>query len=721
MNVSGFICLLSLLRHHGFDVVPEQLLDNAPPPDDAVISEADFVRLAHKAGLRARMVQMPFTRFAAIERSLPAILKLTDGRFVVLIALKVTEKGVMLGVHDPVVGGAVERWDEEKSAGLATEKIVLLRRQWAISDTARPFGLLWFVAEALRDRRIFMQICLAAVLLHLLALATPFFTQIVVDKVLAYHVTATLTVLTVGVVIAILFEVFLGWVRGVLTVHASAKLDVRVARRIFAQLVALPITFFEHIPAGVLAKHVDQSERVRSFLVERLLGSLLDALALIVYLPLLFFYSPLLAGIVLAFSCAIAIIVAAVSPYYRGRLETLYKAEAERQSLLVETVHGMATIKALSLETPRRSAWDRLAAQAASRTMSVGRLSLGARSLWQALEKLLPVTVVVFGVQQVISGQMSVGALIAFQMISGRVVSPLTQLAALINEFQQARLSVSMLAGIMLTPPEQTAQRALRPAKFDGEIVFDDVSFTYPGATRPALDRISFSIPAGALIGIVGQSGSGKTTLTRILQGFHVAQGGQVFIDGIDARELDRSHWRQRIGVVPQHSFLFRGTVRANIGLSRTGATFEEIVDAAKLAGAHDFIKKLPEGYDTQIEEGAVNLSGGQGQRISIARALLRLPQVLIFDEATSALDPESERVVQAGMSKIAPGRTVIIVSHRLQSIRSADKILVLDEGRVVGFAAHDELMHTCPLYRQLAGTQHAPTTVEGADDVSAY
>lgn len=705
-EISGFICLMSIVRHHGLDVVPEHLLDGNVPPLDEEMDTQALLSLAAKAGLRASSSVVPVSRLPDVKKSFPAMLQLQSGGYVIVVAAEMTASGVVAVIHNPSRKGELEQWDQATCETCLSGTTIMLRRQWRITDTNRPFGLLWFAAELAREKTVVINVCIAAMMLHILGLATPFFTQIVIDKVLVHQTISTLTVLSVGVLIVIGFEVFISWAKGIMTVHASSKMDLRVARRIFAHLLSLPVSFFEKIPSGVLAKHVEQYSQVREFLFERLLGALLDAAALFVYVPLLYFYSPLLATVVLAISLMIAVVVAVVAPKYRGKLLTLYQAEADRQSLLVESLHGISTTKALSLEAPRKQTWERYTAIAAERTLAVGGLSLGARAIWQLLEKILPVVIVVIGVHECISGAMTVGTLIAFQMISGRVIAPITQLAGLINEFQRALLSVSMLKGIMLTQPEQGSANSLRPSNFSGEITFDGVSFIYPGANRPTLDRVSFQIPAGTTIGIVGPSGSGKTTLTKILQGLYQIHGGQIFVDNIDAREIDKSYWRQRIGVVPQHSFLFRGSIRSNIALSKKGSSFEEVVEAAKLAGAHEFISQLPEGYDTQVEEGATNLSGGQAQRISIARALLRMPKILIFDEATSSLDPESERIVQANMKKISQGRTVIIVSHRIKSLSKADKILVFDSGQLVGFDNHENLLENCPTYKTLYQSQ---------------
>jgi ATP-binding cassette, subfamily B, bacterial HlyB/CyaB len=309
--------------------------------------------------------------------------------------------------------------------------------------------------------------------------------------------------------------------------------------------------------------------------------------------------------------------------------------------------------------------------------------------------------VIWIGVTLIFSGSLTIGALVAFQILAGRVISPLVQITALINEFQEVALSVRMLGNIMNAPSEPGLSRGLRPP-IRGKITFEDVTFHYGASPVPALDQVSFSIDPGKVIGVVGRSGSGKSTLVRLVQGLYPVQRGLIRIDDHEIREMDKVHLRRNMGVVLQDSFLFRGTIRDNIAAGKAGAAFEEVVWAARQAGAEEFIERLPQGYDTALEEGGVNLSGGQKQRIAIARALVRRPAILLLDEATSSLDPESEMIVQDNMARIVEGKTTIIVSHRLSSLRNCDMILVLDKGQVVGNGPHDNLLDSCLTYRRL-------------------
>ena len=396
----------------------------------------------------------------------------------------------------------------------------------------------------------------------------------------------------------------------------------------------------------------------------------------------------------------------AMLPTYQQRLNALYNAEGQRQAMLVETIHGMRTVKALAIEPNQRKFWDQRSAEAINMHFRVGKISITGGAITDFLGKLLPVLIIVLGAQQVFDQTLSVGALIAFQMISGRVIAPLIAMVGLVNEYQETALSVRMLGEVMNRAPEGRAGAGgLRP-QLKGEISFDNVSFRYPGATALALDRTTFDIQAGTIVGIVGRSGSGKTTLTKLIQGLYPYQEGLIRFDGIDAREIELAHLRRQIGVVLQENFLFRGTIRENLAMTKPDASFEEIVEAAQASGADEFIERMPQGYDTLLEENAANLSGGQKQRLSIARSLLSKPRILILDEAASALDPESEAIFIKNLSRIAVGKTVVMISHRLSTLVNAHSILVMQHGKLVDSGTHKQLLEKSETYSHLWNQQ---------------
>ena len=429
-------------------------------------------------------------------------------------------------------------------------------------------------------------------------------------------------------------------------------------------------------------------------------------------LPFLFWISATLAWMVLAASAVVALVVLAFLPPIRRVFARLIVAENQKGAVLVETVYGMRTVKSLAIEKLRNEEWDLRVAEAGQARLDAGRISNVAQTAVAPIEAFINRGVLLVGCYILLTSPagttgITAGALIAFMMLGGRVVGPLIGLAKLMTDIEEVRLSVSQVADVLNHPTETAAMRSgLRP-KFEGAIAFQDLTFTYPGAQIAALDRISFELPAGTMLGLVGRSGSGKSTIARLLQGINREYSGYLKIDGTDLREINLTHLRRSFGVVMQDNFLFRGTVRDNIIAGRAGLTLADAVRAARLAGAEEFIERLPRGYETWIEEGSANLSGGQRQRLAIARALVSDPRLLILDEATSALDPESEALINANLLRIAKDRTMIIVSHRLSSLVDCDQILVLDKGKVADLGPHEEVLERCAVYRQLWQQQH--------------
>ncbi|MBP5638832.1 MAG: peptidase domain-containing ABC transporter [Victivallales bacterium] len=715
---SGFFALNAIARHHGLPLDMQQLMhEHAAGEND--LTPRELVSIAGKHSLKAKCISLKWNKISRINAVLPCILEKKDGHFAILC-----------GIRQPKPAAenedAKESEEEKQEAELAlvdpqrqleqptenfcfvkrsdydeafTGKAILLKRVYSIMDEEQPFGLRWFLPDFLKLKGVFFQIALAVLLLTLIALATPLFFQNVVDKVLVHESFSTLNVLGAGIIVTVLFNAILEYLKGHLLLFATNKIDISTAVKTFAHLVHLPIDFFEQVPSGVILKHIQQTEKIRGFLSGNLFFTFLDVCSLFIFIPFLLMYSVKLTIVVLAFTVAMALVIAALIKPFQKRLDALYQAEGRRQSRLVETIHGIRTVKSLALEPVEEKNWGNRSAAAIRAYFSVGRISLTARSISQALEMLMGISIIWLGALMVFEGDMSIGALIAFQMLAGRVTGPLVKTVGLIHEYQQIALSVKMLGIVMNTKCEPNLGRVRHPLA--GRITFDKVSFRYRPDLPMAIRDFSLDIPAGASLGIVGRSGSGKTTLTKLLQGLYPPFSGLVKIDGVDIREFEKSHLRSSIGVVLQENYFFNGTVRENISLTKPSATGEEVLRAASLAGAHEFVQKLPQGYDTMLEENASNLSGGQRQRLAIARALLTNPAILIFDEATSALDPESEAVIQRNLGAIARGRTVIIVSHRLSMVAGAQKILVLDNGEMVDIGSHQELVAKAGIYSQ--------------------
>ena len=696
-------CLTAIAQHHGLQVNPERLIHdyalNAEEPSSSML-----LGMASSIGLKARLRQLTVDKLLGQKGVFPLLARLKDGNSMIVVGARDDDGGV-LAVLDPLGDlGAVKMLDPAAFQALWSGEVLFLKRTSKLSDTRQPFGLRWFIPEILQQKAAFRDIAIAAMAMNILGLASPIFFQLVIDKVLVHHSVSTLWVLAAGIAIALLFESTFGFMRQILTLWATNKIDIRLTRRTFAHLLSLPIDYFETTSAGVVVRHMQQMEKIRGFLTGRMFFTALDLTALFILLPILFSYSVKLAMIVLLFTFLISGIVAVLVPTFQRRLNDLYTAEGQRQALMVETIHGMRTVKALAIEPMQRRAWDQRSANALNQHFRVGQISITGNAVTDFLGKLLPVVIIVIGAQDVFDQTLSVGALIAFQMLSGRVSGPLIALVGLVNEYQETALSIRMLGEVMNRAPEGRSG-GLRP-ELRGNITFDNVVFRYPGAQNNALDRASFEIKQGSVIGIVGRSGSGKTTITKVIHGLYKIQEGIVRFDGYDAREIDLSHLRRQVGVVLQENFLFHGTVRENIAATMPEASFEDIVEAARAAGADEFIERMPQGYDTMLEENASNLSGGQKQRLSIARALLAKPRILVLDEAASALDPESEAIFINNLSRIAVGRTVIMVSHRLSTLVNADSILVMQRGQLMDAGRHEELLTRCSTYIQLWNQQ---------------
>lgn len=706
MKHTAVKCLALVGRHHGVDVSVERLihdysLEESEPNDQRIM------RMAKDNGFKVKQTKLKWRQLRQMGQAFPVMAKLKNGNFVILVGLRQVEdeNGKIkeeLAVFDPLADSKDFLFLDRK----AIEKnwkgeVILLKRRFSLLDADQPFSLRWFLPEIVRQWTAFIDVIVAAFFMYLLALVVPLYFQIVIDKVLTNEAVNTLRVITVGIVIALAFDAMLNYLRSYLLLHATSKIDVRVATRTFQHMLALPMNYFERITAGVLTKHMQQGSKIREFLTGSLFLTLLDSAALVVFLPILYYYSWKLCLIVLFFSALLAATIGLLLGPYRRRLEALYVAEGDRQAMLVETIHGAQTVKALSMEPTQRKKWDDRSAQAIAMHYRVGKISIAATSISKLLEKLMTVAIVFVGANLVFQDEITVGALVAFNMISGRVSGPLVQLVSLIHSYQECALSVRMLGEVMNRPEEAGLGHGLRPV-VNGRIEFENVTFQYTPTTAPALDGANIEIPSGKIVGLVGRSGSGKTTITRLVQGMYPIQAGLIRIDGLDMRELDIAHLRQNIGVVLQENFLFRGTVRENIGMAKSNATFKEIVHAAKLAGADEFVERMPQSYDTMLEESGSNLSGGQKQRLAIARALLTNPRILIFDEATSALDPESEAIIQKNLKSIAKGRTVIIVSHRLSTLTGCDKIVVMERGRVEHVGNHRALLDQSKVYQEL-------------------
>ena len=698
---SSVFALVTVANHHRIPLNPRRVMhDYAVATDE--LTPRQFIRIGSENQLKIAQSKLKWKNFSGLGKAWPIVAVKKNGKHVILCGYRDTEDGGQLAVVDPEVPPPPTEkfnlWNQKTYEDNCNGTGFLIKRTYKLLDEERPFGLLWFVPEFIKLKHVFGHITFAVMMINVVALIMPLFFQIVVDKVLVNQSYNTLNVIVWAIFCVLIFNAVMEYLRGYLLLFGTNKIDISTATKVFDKLMMLPIDFFDRVPSGVLLKHMQQTEKIRGFLSGSLFFTILELTSLLVFIPFLLLYSVKLTFVVLAFSAGMACVIGVLVKPFQRRLQELYQAEGKRQSMLVESIQGMRTVKSLSLEPVQKEAWANSTAFAVNAYFRVGRISVTAKTLSQLLEMSMNVCVIWLGALSVFNGTMSVGALIAFQMISGRVTGPLVKLVSLVHEYQQIAISVQMLGNVMNTASEPGGGGVRNP--FKGQIEFEHVNFRYTSDGPVVLRDLSFVLYPGQVVGIVGRSGSGKTTLTKLLQGLYPVMSGLIKIDGIDLREIDKVHLRNSIGVVLQENYFFSGTVRENLSLTKRNATLDEIIAVTKLAGADDFVQNLPKGYDTMLEENASNLSGGQKQRLAIARALLTNPRILIFDEATSALDPESENIIQENLAKIAHGRTVLIISHRLSIVSGADMTIVLDKGELSDFAPHKELLSRPGVYK---------------------
>lgn len=690
--------LLAIARRHGLTPAIPRILEQygqSPAFDD-------LIKISREIGLVAGIKSLSVKDLSGIGRVYPVVAELKDGQALIIPGLRMNaEQGFSIATLGSK-NTKIEYLSTEQFADVWSGRIAIFKRTEADNQVNKKrFGLIWFVPQVLREKKAFRDIAVATLALGVVGLAVPMFTQQVIDKVLVHQNMSTLIVLTIGVFIAVIFEAIFGFIRTYLLAAATRKIDLRLSRETFSHLLSLPIEYFESRTAGLIVRQLQQVATLRGFLTGSIFFTALECVMFIIFLPILMAYSIALTAVVFTFALMMALITYSLVGPFRRRLDKTAQIESDRQGMLVESVHGMRTIKALALERSHRKTWESKTAKVMDLLFDVLQISNVAETISGILQKSQTIVIMVVGCYLVIGGTLTLGTLIGFQMLSSRVTGPIGMLVGLIHEYQQVAVSAGMLGDIMDKPSEKPGGVGLRPT-IRGRIDFERVSFKYPTGQKNTLDRLDLHINEGELIGVVGKSGSGKSTLAKLLQALYLPQEGIVRIDGIDIREFDIEHLRREMSVVLQDSFLLRGTIRENIAASRPTASMEDVIVAARYAGATEFIEQLSQSYDTMIEENAANLSGGQRQRIAIARALISRPKILIFDEATSALDPETEAIVMQSLSNISKGRTVLMISHRLATLTRCNKIAFMESGTVTHYAPHPELLQTCPAYAHL-------------------
>jgi subfamily B ATP-binding cassette protein HlyB/CyaB len=702
--------LVIVARHRGVHLSRDQLMrDHQLRSADVTIART--IRIAAAAGLRAHSVQLRWEDLFKLGTAAPAIVLLRNGAAMVLVRAVAPPSGPsVVSLQDPAGSEeALLHLDEARFTAAWTGGVILVKRDYRLRDEDRPFGVGWVVGQLLRDRRITRDLAICAVLLGVLAISPIIFWRILIDRVMYYGSMTTFLMICIAFAVLLLFETIFQHLRRYLVLFVTTRVDVKIWTHMFNKMLNLPIDFFERTPTGQIVHDLYEINRVRQFLTGQLFGTLLDSFVLVIFLPVMFMISAIMTSVVLAICVIICLILVILLPTVRRKVAIAVQAEVQRGTQLVEAVHGIRAIKSLALDARQRHEFDVRVAHVAETRFDEGLTGNLIQTLVHPLQMLMTNGIVGVAVYLALTTKdpMYLGAIFGFMLMTQRVTMPIIQAAQSIVQIDEARRALANCADLVNQPPEAgRSGRGIRTPLI-GRIELSEVNFSYPGTTSPALDRVSFSIPEGSIFGLVGRSGSGKTTVTRLLQGLHSNYTGLIKIDGNDLREIDLDHLRSSLGVVLQENFLFRGTIRETIAAAKPHATFEEIVQAARLAGAEEFIERLPAGYETFIQEGSTNLSGGQRQRLAIARALITNPRVLMLDEATSALDADSEAIVNANLMRIAEGRTLIIISHRLSALVAADQIVVLERGEVYASGTHEQLLERCDIYAGLWHLQH--------------
>lgn len=716
---SGLRCLVMMAAFHGI-AADEDTLRHSFGHGNSFTGEA-ILLAARSLGFKVRRLRQDVQRLHLAP--LPALAQDSEGRY--LIIAKVDQEAASSLVHKDSATPAgdrgrvlVQRPDEPPQVlSLATfleqwngELVLFTSKATFAGETAR-FDFTWFIPAIVKYRRLLGEVLLISLVLQLIGLVTPMAFQVVMDKVLVNHAMKTLNVVAIGLVCATVFDAVLTTIRTYVFSHTSSKIDVELGAKLFHHLLHLPIAYFQARRVGDSVARIRELENIRSFLTGNAMSLLLDVVFSFVFLSVMFWYSPQLTLIVLTSVPIYFVLSLVLTPLLRTRLNDKFNKSAENQAFLVETISGIDTVKAMAVEPRWQQKWEKQLASYVAAGLSATNVGIVATGGVTLVSKLVTALIMWFGAALVIDGKLSIGELIAFNMLSGQVASPIIRLAQLWNDFQQVGISMGRLGDILNSRTEVATQKSRLP-RLNGAIEFDSVSFRYRPDAPLVIQGLSLTVREGEVIGIVGRSGSGKSTLTKLVQRLYVPEKGRVLVDGHDISIADATSLRHQLGVVLQENTLFMRSIRDNIALSNPALPIEAIIEAARLAGAHDFICELPEGYDTLVGENGTGLSGGQRQRIAIARALISNPRVLIFDEATSALDYESERIIQDNMRRICQGRTVLIIAHRLSAVRDADRIVVMERGQIAEIGTHNALLaNPSGIYTHLHALQHGKQT----------
>jgi HlyB family type I secretion system ABC transporter len=574
--------------------------------------------------------------------------------------------------------------------------------QAELVTTQEQFSLTWFLPAVWKFRTLLGEVLTASFSLQLLGLTTPIITQVIIDKVMVQESIATLDVMAIALLSVAVFEAILGILRMFIFTHTTNRLDMALSAQLFRHLLRLPLAYFEARRVGDTVARVQELEEIRQFLTSTALTVILDSIFSVVYLAVMFYYNIMLTWVALAVLPLFAILTLLATPVLRNWLNETFNRSADSQSFLVETVTGIHSVKAHAAEKASRDRWEGLYARFIRTGFKATTTANISNHLGDFLTSFSAMLILWVGARLVIKQDLTIGQLVAFQMLSGRVTGPLLRMVQLWQNLQEVLLAVDRIGDILNVAPEAEPGTGLVLPDLRGEVIFDQVFFRYQAAQEPILRGVSFTAEPGMFVGIVGRSGSGKSTLSKLIQRLYLAESGRILVDGFDIKSADLASLRPQIAVVLQEDFLFNGSVLENITLGNPEVTAEQVVEAARMAVAHDFICDLQHGYDTNVGERGTSLSGGQRQRITLARMFLSKAPIIILDEATSSLDAETEQQVLENLQRISKGRTVFLIAHRFAPLKRADLILAMEKGVISERGTHDGLLRQKGLYWSL-------------------
>ena len=696
---TGLICFELIAKINQINVDLRAVIKEYGLSDEEIATE-ELIRIVKNFEFKAKIKNIsPETLLN--KYPLPAIAELKENGYIAI--LKVDTENQKMLVFSPVEKNAKELTFDEFYTIFSGRLIVLSHK---LINSQIAFGFKWFFNEIITYKRVIAEVMVGSFIVQLFGLVTPLFTQVILDKVLVHHSMQTLDVLAFAFVAVMIFEFLLNISRKYIFIHTASKIDAKLGAKLFRHLFALPFMYFESRKVGNIIARVRELDQIREFITNKSVSVIIDLFFSTVFILIMFLYSAKLTFVVLGFVALIAVLYLLITPELRQRLEAKFQMGAKSNSYLVESVTGIQTVKSLAIEGSMQKNWEDYLGNYVKSSFKLANMGNISGAISGVFQKGMTITVLYLGVKLVIEGKLTVGQLIAFNMLSGQFTAPILRLVGLWNEFQQALLGVDRLGDILNHPVEIQSSKLITLPKLAGKVKFDNISFKYTPNTPNVLNGVSFDIQPGMSVGLVGRSGSGKSTVAKLVQRLYTTNEGAIYVDDIDIRHMNPIWLRSNIGVVLQENYLFSGTIRENISMPKPDAPIEHIIQVSQIAGAHEFISQLSEGYDTVVGERGSTLSGGQKQRVAIARALITNPPVLIFDEATSALDYESERIILTNLDKIKKGRTTFIIAHRLSAVKNCDIIIVFEKGQIIESGTHDQLIQHNGYYKFLIDQQ---------------